>query len=267
VEVMLRSLCTVPDTGVTAASAETTEIGSNVMGDTPHLPRRSREGQVHCWDDVDPTRMLIRGPDYLQDRCKVLSSTAMLRMVHLDLYTTQDMVVHYAASARAGNIVRSMREAGDRRFIFITNWLIPPHQLVIVWAVPDDPEWLTSPEGVLFSRFRGMDDDERNARLKLIPRIVEGPLMIKRALPEIPSIIGRKLPISYFVGEDYLEASINVVSSDIGRRLLHLQLGATRHFSLEVFLLIEGQQQDELPERILGGFSFYRVDMQAVPVR
>jgi len=212
--------------------------------------------------------MLLRGPDYLQDQCKVLSSTSMLQMVHLDICTIDDPVVHYAASARAGNIVRAAREAGDRRFLFIMNWLVAPHQVVVVWAVPEEPDWLASPEGLLFSRFLEMSDDERNARLKFIPRVLEAPFVVRKALPpEIPSIIGRKLPIQYFSGPDYLEVSVAVVASALGRRIVRLMAGSSRYLSLEVFCLIEGQSPEELPERMLGGFSFFSVDMDSIPDR
>mmetsp|Transcript_14414 Transcript_14414/g.50661 ORF Transcript_14414/g.50661 Transcript_14414/m.50661 type:complete len:488 (+) Transcript_14414:223-1686(+) len=258
----------VPASDSPTASSHEIEINDGGLKDSiPRLPRRSQEGQIHCWDDVDPTQMLIRGPGYLEDRCKILSGTAMMRLVCLDTYLTDDPAVHYSSSNRVGNIVRRLREVGDRRFLFITNWLVSPYQFVVVWAVPEDPDWMSSPEGLLFSRFRGMGDDERNARLKLIPRVIEAPLLVRKALPEIPSIIGRKLPISYFVGDDYIEASINVVSSSTGRRTLGLMAGSSRWFSVEVYLVIEAQSQEELPERILGGFSISKLNLGALPTR
>lgn len=231
------------------------------------LPRRGKDGQTNCWAEPDATVMLVRGPAYISDRCKVLSCPSMFRLVCVDAWLTDDPIVHYAASRRSGNVVRQLRDAGDRRFLFVTNWLVSPFQFVVVWAAPEDSGWLASPEGLLFSRFRVMTDDQRNARLKIIPRVVEAPLMVRQVMPETPTIVGKKLPISYFLGEDYLEASINVVSSDSGRRLMRMLTSSSRWFSTEVYVALEGQQVEELPERVLGGFSIHRLNLSTIPRR
>lgn len=250
--------------------ADTKDPLDFINSDAQYFPRRVHAGQRSCWDDVDSTVMMVRGSSYLDDRCRVRSEGSMLKLLACDLYITDDPVVHYCASRRVGNIVRKIRKSGDNRFLFVTNWLISPFQFVVIWVVPQDADWQESPEGRLFRAFRTMSDDERNQRLKVIPRVIEAPSMLKRALPETPSMLGKRIPIGYFGGSNYLEASLGVVSSPIGRQILGLMQSASSansEFSVEIFLLIEGQSTSELPERILGGFSTHRVDAARLPKR
>lgn len=228
------------------------------------LRRRTQKGQTHCWDDVDPTVMLIRGPRYFEDRVKQLSDQSVMELVGVDMFHVQEPLVHYATSKRAGPMIRRLRARGDDRFLFVQNWLCGVAQITVVWALPKEA---ASPQHRLFQRFCHMEDEQRNDRLKLIPRVLEAPWALKRSLPETPSLIGHKLPISYFGSDSYLEASINVISTPLGRQFVAAFLAGTKHFSIEIYILIEGQLPDELPERVLGGFTIFRVDMERLPTR
>merc|ERR1712190_474911 len=99
------------------------------------------------------------------------------------------------------------------------------------------------------------------ARLKFIPRFLDAPFAVRHGVPEIPTIVGKKFPVSWFAGEDYLEGSFNIVCTPSGRRIINLLSGSSKYLCLEVHVLIEGQTEEELPERILGGFSIFRVDL------
>merc|ERR1719242_1725352 len=45
----------------------------------------------------------------------------------------------------------------------------------------------------------------RDARLKLVPRIVEGPWLFKKAVPDGAAIVAKNIPTTYFEGDHYLE--------------------------------------------------------------
>jgi len=133
--------------------------------------------------------------------------------------------------------------------------------------VPENADWHDKPSGVLFDRFRNMSNAERSKRLKVLPKVVEGPWLVKKGVPDRPGVVGKKLVLEYFSSEDHLEISINCISSPAGRRIVQLLTGAARHFSMELFIILEGQAVDELPERILGGVSVFRGDLSKVATR
>ena len=65
--------------------------------------------------------------------------------------------------------------------------------------------------------FTGNDDEFRNNRFKLIPKIVEGNMVVKMAVKDTPTLIGNKLKQYYFKGDNYFELDIDVASSQVAR--------------------------------------------------
>eukprot|EP00929_Paragymnodinium_shiwhaense_P027825 TRINITY_DN16248_c0_g1_i1.p1 TRINITY_DN16248_c0_g1~~TRINITY_DN16248_c0_g1_i1.p1 ORF type:complete len:424 (-),score=72.69 TRINITY_DN16248_c0_g1_i1:211-1452(-) len=243
------------------------------------LPRRSPSRKNDCWDSVDVTQMVVRGPSYLSDSKKVTSPPAMLELLECHYFLVSpataaaagssssscSCVANYASQhARPGNAVGRIRQSGDNRFLFIKNYLIDPYQVVVVWAVPEGADWHNSSPGKLWSKFLKMSTEERNNRLKVIPRIIEAPWLLKMAIPEKPGLVGKKVAITYYQDSDYLEASVNVISSFVGRQTLKVMLRYAKLFSVEVGITIEAQSTEELPERVLCGFSNLKVDMESL---
>jgi len=227
--------------------------------------RREYEGQEHCWDEPDAGEARVRGPNYLTDKRKVNSKASMMELVAVDLYKSFEDFVHYAKSPK-GKIAQ-MRADGDDRFMFIVNFRLVPIQFACIWAVPKDAGWLQSPEGVLFNRFLDMSDAERNHRVKVLPKVLEGPWLVKQGVPDRPGVVGKKLALEYFKRQDHIEVSINCISSPAGRRLVQLLTGAAKHFSMTLYIILEGQEEDELPERILGCLSVYHGDLGKLAMR
>ncbi|CAK0799801.1 unnamed protein product [Prorocentrum cordatum] len=225
--------------------------------------RRKFDGQEHCWDAPDATETLVRGrmalADYLSDSRKIRSQSSMLDLVDVHLMKSREEVVFYSQSSKSR--IKSLRKAGDSRFFFVLNFRLPPVHLCITWAVPEDCAWSRRPEGVLFERFLRMSDKERNLRVKVLPKVTEGPWLVKTGMPDRPGIVGKKVDIVHNSGPSHTEMSVNCISSSTGRRIVNLLTGAAKHFSLELYLIIEGQRQDELPERILGGLSIHQGDL------
>lgn len=224
--------------------------------------RRRFVGEGHCWDNADATEMMLRGARYLEDKRKVHSRCAMLELVDAHLLKTDNEMVHYSQCPR-GRVLQ-MRNDGDMRFFFVVNFRLPPIQFALTWAVPPKADWFAKPEGRLFQKFREMSDADRRNRLKILLKVVEGPWIVKQGVPDRPGVVGRKIEVDYFQNHDHLEVSINCISSQAGRRIVNLLTGAAKHFSMELFIILEGQCEDELPERILAGLSMFHGDLAKI---
>lgn len=70
-------------------------------------------------------------------------------------------------------------------------------------------------------------DHFRNQRFKLIPRIVEGPFLVRNAVGAKPALLGQKLTQRYFRGENYVETDIHVGSNVIANNIT----GLSRNYS------------------------------------
>ena len=83
-------------------------------------------------------------------------------------------------------------------------------------------------------------------------------MLVKGAIKTLggdrPCIIGNKLKVHYHRGENYMECNINIGSSMIARNVagVAMKQGGKRLIVDQTFL-IEGQEIDELPERLIGG--------------
>lgn len=72
----------------------------------------------------------------------------------------------------------------------------------------------------MLHKFWNGDDEFRDARYKLIPRIVDGPWIIRKSVGTKPALIGKKLKQRYFQGPNYLEVDIDLGSSMVAARIL-----------------------------------------------
>eukprot|EP00727_Mastigamoeba_balamuthi_P009703 m51a1_g5355 putative af436836_1 at5g35180 t25c13_60 (491) ;mRNA; r:476809-478741 len=220
---------------------------------------RAFDGDSDCIGDADATGMAVRGPSYLADRVKVPSRPALCRLAAADLLV---------AGERQHNVCARL-EAELRRIpgrLLVTNFILPgpPYMhFVMYFAVPEDE---TSENAVglrLLRRFMdpATSDDERSARLKLIPRVVSGPWLARRAVGSGAAIIGRKIATSYHFGERYCEVDADVASSYAATAVFGAVKGSLRSLVLELAFVVEGQREDELPEHILGAVRVDHLDL------
>ncbi|CAK9118758.1 unnamed protein product [Durusdinium trenchii] len=218
------------------------------------FPPRSSSEQKHCWDTADGVGIKVRGPQYLQDRKKSNSKSPMLTLDAVELIRGRDL-----ESYSTGPKCRFKSNG----FSFIMNFRLPDVQLVIIWSLAEGVDWLDTPQGLHFRRFvYEMSAEERSKRLKLIARVLEGSFMLKQAVGSKPAIIGNQCRIQYFQQQDCLEASMDMADSSIGRRLRGILDDGSS--VLELYILLEGLHQHELPERILGGLTLCRVDVSSM---
>ncbi|KAF4752325.1 WD repeat-containing protein 12, partial [Perkinsus olseni] len=72
-------------------------------------------------------------------------------------------------------------------FFFVINWRMFPLQLAVTYSVDLNGALFTSdevgaPYAVAFRRYIQLKDADRNSKLKVIPRVVEGPWLVKKSL-------------------------------------------------------------------------------------
>ncbi|KAJ8598974.1 hypothetical protein CTAYLR_009266 [Chrysophaeum taylorii] len=120
----------------------------------------------------------------------------------------------------------------------------------------------------VFERFAAGDDAYRDARLKLIPRVVEGNWIVRRAVGSGTNAakLAEAVKLSYFSGPDYFEVDLDIVGSPLARRILSVVRSATSTLVLDLAFVIEGVKPEELPERILGAVRMHRVNPDDAPV-
>ena len=120
----------------------------------------------------------------------------------------------------------------------------------------------------LLVRFLDGPDDFRDSRLKIIPRIAEGPWLVRKGVGCVPAILGKKVQQLYFRDADpkynYMEVVADVSSSMVAGRILALVKGAATALTIDLSFTLQGESVDELPESLLGGVRILHCNLDGL---
>lgn len=265
-----------------AAPPASSSASSSPSSDPPTpSPQKINTASWGKWTESDSSVIKVRGSSYLSDRTKQDAGGFLFRLVHSEMFATAEKLYHVATTP--GNFARvHLSKQGDvakERFdldtLIIVNFMFPGigglnSNLVVYFSV--DPSFQSgTPEHApferLLDRFLNGTDEFRTSRFKIIPRIAEGHWVVKKTVGTTPAILGNKLTQTYCHDEtnSYLEIDVDVGSSKVGGGILSMVKGQAASLEIEISFLLEGQTEDELPERLLGGLRLIHVDMSKLP--
>ena len=148
----------------------------------------------------------------------------------------------------------------------VQDFLIPGPPFLAYTAYWEVDRRLIETDKTAFGRvarpfFFGDSDEFRNERFKFLPKVVEGNFAIKMAVKDTPVLMGKKLTQYYFRGDNYFEIDVDISSSSVARSVTGLVIGYARTLVIDMALCIEGTNEDELPEVVIGTCSAVNVDV------
>ncbi|XXG58140.1 hypothetical protein AAC387_Pa04g0528 [Persea americana] len=211
----------------------------------------------------------LRGKTFFSKRQKSPGGDWLLKPAGVDWLRSSARLDHVLA--RSDNrIASALRRAQSARrslksFIFAVNLQVPgrDHHSAVFYFATDDP----IPPDSLFYRFVHGDDSFRNARFKIVNRIVKGPWIVKAAVGNYAAcLLGRALTCRYHRGENYLEIDVDIASSAIANAILHLALGYVTAVTIDMGFVVEAVEEEELPERLLGAVRVAQMEMGSATV-
>jgi hypothetical protein len=215
------------------------------------------------WTHVNPTSFRVRGRNYNADKVKETSAPSIFKLICVDLFETAEPRFNIAADPR--NRVALAHQRGESTWVFVVSFMVPgPPNYNFVAYLEGNKEAIEAdtPFGrIARPFFFGNDDEFRNNRFKLIPKIAEGNMVVKMAVKDTPTLIGNKLHQHYFKGDNYFELDIDVGSSSVARNLTALAIGYSKALIVDMGFCLQGNDENELPEVLLGGASVVHIDM------
>lgn len=232
--------------------------------------------RVDGWGEAPAAHYEVRSATYLKNRVKVASEESLFSLLTVDIVRTADDKPILAGlcnhpDERIQRALRREKATGEKElpeFIWAINLAVPgpPFYHVMLYFGCDDMEALTdtgTPLGRLTKPFFwGSDDVFRDNTFKLIPKIQEGNYIVKKAVGTKPAILGRKLKQYYIRNPRYMELILDISSDSIAKNVTGLSVGYAKSMITDMMFVLEGETEETLPERILGGVRFKHIDFK-----
>lgn len=221
------------------------------------------------WAEPDANSFLVRGPSYKDDSVKVNAGASIGQLIAVDLVQV-DKPIYSGMSIQPSEriqlglarekILKGKGLASDMPpFIFVVNIVLPgpPFYHGVFYFAVDDMSTINGSDGTpsskLCQRFLfGSSDEFRDRTFKLIPRIVEGNFMVRKAVGSTPAIMGTKLKQFYVRHERFMEVILDCGSSAVATGVIRVSLGYAKSLVVDMGFLLEGDDDEYLPERIFG---------------
>eukprot|EP00250_Pteridium_aquilinum_P004269 c14493_g1_i1 orf=975-3260(-) len=222
------------------------------------LPSAAGSKDSNCWMDPGGRDFMVRGKTYSRDYLKVSGGDPLLTLLAVDWLQSESRIDDIATNKNF--LVQS--EAGKRLpFILVINLQVPAtpnYSLIFYFGATKQ-----ICKGSLLDRFVNGSNTYRDSRFKLIPRIVEGYWFVKRAVGTKACLLGKAVTCHYFRQDNFLEIDVDIGSSSVARSIINLVLGHITNLVVDMAILIEGRDEAELPEFLLGTTRVSRVELQS----
>mmetsp|Transcript_5123 Transcript_5123/g.9802 ORF Transcript_5123/g.9802 Transcript_5123/m.9802 type:complete len:300 (+) Transcript_5123:106-1005(+) len=231
-----------------------------------------------CWFDLEDGFFKLRGAGYLTDNVKVTSPPAAFKTVGVTVIDSPGGKPLFDIGSR----LKPLREylstrPADKEYV-VMNRAVPlgggVYRNIIAVAernlpIGEDPIFDRT-----WERYKAGDEEYRNVRMKYLPNLRVAPWLVTSAVDLLggqrPVIMGKGyLEQKNFSGSNYVEFDVDVGSSSIAKSVGGTVLNYSSGVVLDEAFVVEGKEEDELPERMLTQHEFRHVKISecAKPLR
>ncbi|CAN6448053.1 unnamed protein product [Victoria cruziana] len=200
------------------------------------------QSDSNCWMETKGDGFMIRGKTYLSDFSKISGGDPLMKLFAVDWLKDENRIDEIAL--RPNCLVQVPAK--------------PNYSLVLYYGSERPIR-----QGSLLSKFVDGTDAFRNSRFKLIPSIVEGYWMVKRAVGTKACLLGRAVTCKYIRQQNFLEIDVDIGSSSVARSIISLVLGYVTSLVVDLAVLVEAKEENELPEHILGTVRLNKIKVES----
>jgi hypothetical protein len=232
------------------------------------LPLGPPSGIGNCFSELDGTGFSVRGKTYQSDGVKIEAEAGVMSLRHVEFFRHPTVLNNIAV--RKGSFLSMARAAGDDRFYLVIVYQTPGKtkiHLCLYFACDKAALTTAAPPHLrrVWQRFTAEGAEEyRKSRWKVIPRIAEGAWLVSSTVGTKPALLGTKLEHTWHFGEGFAEVDCNVMSSSIASMIVSVIEGAAKNVVIDLAFAIEGREEAELPEALLGAVRLSRMDLRVM---
>ena len=221
------------------------------------------------WAEPDSNSFRVRGKFYKTDKRKINAGSSIGKLIAVDVVTVEKPIFSGFCNHPTERVQRALERERKRKekglesdmppFLFVVNIILPgpPVYHGVFYYAVDDMSSIDgtdgTPSSALCKKFLfGDSDDFRDKTFKMIPQIVEGNFLVRKAVGNTPAIMGTKLRQYYARSDRFCEVILDCGSSSVATGVIRLSLGYARELVVDLGFLLEGKEESLLPERIFG---------------
>ena len=230
------------------------------------LPQYPDNNCCSCWSKPISNIFRVRGRHYLHDRVKIPSAKAPFKCRGVDVWLTDNP---------ERNIARHPSMLGGKlgdEDTFVVNFLLPFANFVSYFSIPPIKDMPLNVASVWTKFIRG-DQQYRDARLKLLPIVIEGPWIVKKAVGPgtAPALLGQAIPLQYYFNQPdgdkkgVYEVDVIITASKIAKGILSVVKSHTKRLTIAFAFIIEAASESELPETVLCCFQLHALHLENCP--
>ena len=217
----------------------------------------------NCWAEPDSNSFRVRGKKYKTDGKKINAGPSLFRLVAVDIVEVEENIYTGMCAHPSERVQQSLARGDLPPFIFAVNVALPgpPCYHMMFYFAVDDISLIDGTSDNPFSKlardFFFSDSDEfRNKTFKLIPQVVEGNFIVRKAVGSTPCIMGTKIKLVYIRDPSpeprYFELILDIASDSVAKGVIRLCLGYAKSIVVDLAFLLEGTDESTLPERVMG---------------
>lgn len=153
---------------------------------------------------------------------------------------------------------------------FVVNFLLPFGNFVTYFSIPPINKM---PKNVakVWTQFINGNQQDRDARLKLLPQVINGPWIVKKAIGHGPALLGQTIPLQYYFThptdkkKGVYEVDVIITASRLAKGILNVVKSHTKRLTIAFAFIIEGAQESELPETVLCSCQIHSLHLELCP--
>lgn len=224
------------------------------------------------WLEPDWATFKLRSKTYLKDHVKAIPEPPLFELVWFEIFKGDHSELLHIASSKKSFAQKALAKFGkDVPQLFVVSLIIPGSPLVATVQYFALKKELSAnarinkePEA-LWKKFLNGDDAFRKERFKLVPNIPEGPWLVKKSVGNKPAIISHGLESYYYSTPQYLEVVVDVSSDRVAKHVAALARSQSTTLKVDIGFVVEGRDEAELPEALLGCVQYDHLDLGLAP--
>lgn len=215
------------------------------------------------WSEPTWSGFQLRSKTYLHSKVKETTAPPLFELLWFEVFSGAPEELHHVCKSKKSFASRAIAKYGNE---------VPP-MFVVTLIVPGTPtvagvQYFARTGGAvqseandLWQRFLDSDDAFRKERLKLVPTVHDGPWLVRKSVGAKPLIIAKALETTFYHTPEYLEVVVDICSDRIAKHVTALCRSHSTRLTVDVGYVVEGREEAELPEALLGCVQLSHLDL------